>query len=81
MSRIERVKTWGKYTALGGGICTAVSSYMLYFTLIRLPDGASHDPLVEAIGPWIVISTLSILALLIGISLWLIALVAGAFKQ
>ncbi len=65
---------------LGGGMFTAIMLTILYFSFINLPDGASHDPLGEAIGPWIFLSALGILVLLFGIVLWIVGFIAELAK-
>lgn len=61
---------------LGGSISTVVAIFILYFSFINLPGDASHGPLAEAIGPWMLLVAVSILTLFLGIILWIVGYIA-----
>lgn len=78
---MKKVKKLGKHMTLGGGVFTVVMLITLYLSFIKLPDGTSHGPLAEAIGPWIVCSLLGILIFISGLILWCIGFIIELIKK
>ncbi len=65
---------------LGGGMFAAIMLTILFISFINLPDGASHAPLAEAVGPWVFFSALGILVMLLGIVVWIVGFIAEFVK-
>lgn len=66
---------------IGGAVLTIVMLVGLYIAFMRLPDGASHGPLAEAVGPWMLLSLFGVLVFSAGLLCWIIGIIAGIAKK